>query len=392
MDLSPEQVKSALNYAGVTYNPNKVNQGWMDTLCMYHPDKNYGNAFVNINTGAFKCFSCGATADMVKMLREVKNLTFSQALSVLNVENTFSRNPVSIRKQMQELSKEELREIEESFEVDYLQMGNPMMLLTTAGFNPYEWYYCRRRGIDEDFVNHFGIKVCLDGWYKDYMIIPVVDERVTAFEARKLKEYETLEVVLKQAGLDVGDSIEERREMLGVMEADLGIYCRTIENKETWFFGDGEEITTPEYLYLKKRKVLYPKHRHINRTLFNYNGIDPTKPVYIREGITGLAKVRKKFGNQVLATFGTNFSGAQVNLLNAIPALKVFIPDSVHDKASVAMLDTAYGTINKTAMLPVNVDDDHPDFESELNKIPMSINRFFCSMLPPFKELEKHLT
>jgi DNA primase len=389
MDLSPEQVKAALNYAGVTYNPNKINQGWMDTLCMYHPDRNYGNAFVNIYTGAFKCFSCGATADMIKMLREVKNLSFSQALSVLNIENTFTRNPVSVRKKM---SKEAFREIEESFDVDYLQMGNPMFLLTTSEFNPEDWDYCRRRGIDSDFVNHFGIKLCLDGWYKDYMIIPIVDKRVTAFEARKLKEYETLEVVLNQAGFSAGRSLEERREQLSQMEKNLGIHCKTVENRETWYFGNGKEITTPEFLYLKKRKVLYPKHRHINRTLFNYEGIDPTKPVYIREGITGLAKVRKKFGNQVLATFGTNLSDAQINLLNAIEGLKIFIPDSIHDKASIAMLDKVFGVVNKTAMIPVEVDDDHPEFESELNKNPISINRFFCSMLPPFRRLEKYLT
>lgn len=41
--------------------------GWhkIDTLCPFHDDKHAGSFYVNLNTGHYKCFSCGAKGDVI---------------------------------------------------------------------------------------------------------------------------------------------------------------------------------------------------------------------------------------------------------------------------------------------------------------------------------------
>lgn len=41
--------------------PNRISMGWTDGgLCPFHSDRRKGNFRVNIENGAFKCFSCSA--------------------------------------------------------------------------------------------------------------------------------------------------------------------------------------------------------------------------------------------------------------------------------------------------------------------------------------------
>lgn len=53
-------------------------------LCPFHDDNNPNSFFVNLDTGAFYCFSCGAKGDLIKLVQEIKSLDFKQALSFLN--------------------------------------------------------------------------------------------------------------------------------------------------------------------------------------------------------------------------------------------------------------------------------------------------------------------
>jgi DNA primase len=56
--------------------------GWNDAgLCVFHPDNNTGSFRVNITTGAFKCFSCGAAgSDIISFTMALYGLEFREAL------------------------------------------------------------------------------------------------------------------------------------------------------------------------------------------------------------------------------------------------------------------------------------------------------------------------
>ena len=60
--------------------------GWFmwDGLCPFHKDKKSGSLVINRMTGAFKCFSCGASGgDIINFHQKYHFVTFSEALNQL---------------------------------------------------------------------------------------------------------------------------------------------------------------------------------------------------------------------------------------------------------------------------------------------------------------------
>ncbi len=64
----------------------KRETGWSDGgLCPFHNDRHRGNFRVNLDTGAFTCFACGAKGpDVIAFLRMRDGLTFPDALDALS--------------------------------------------------------------------------------------------------------------------------------------------------------------------------------------------------------------------------------------------------------------------------------------------------------------------
>ncbi len=65
-------------------SPNRSG-GWVDGgLCPFHPDKRTGNFRINVDTGAFRCFSCQAAGgDIIDFVQLQRACTFPDALDVL---------------------------------------------------------------------------------------------------------------------------------------------------------------------------------------------------------------------------------------------------------------------------------------------------------------------
>ena len=61
---------------------------WTDGgLCPFHSDTKAGSFWVNLATGGFKCFSCGAHGgDVVSFTMLLHNLSFSNAIAKLSSE------------------------------------------------------------------------------------------------------------------------------------------------------------------------------------------------------------------------------------------------------------------------------------------------------------------
>lgn len=62
--------------------------GWRDgDLCPFHDDKNAGSFRVNLETGAFTCFSCGTKGgDIIAFIQQRDGLSFPEAVQKLTNE------------------------------------------------------------------------------------------------------------------------------------------------------------------------------------------------------------------------------------------------------------------------------------------------------------------
>lgn len=60
-------------------------RGWGNGgLCLFHPDRSAGSFYVNLETGAFHCFSCGAKGgDIIAFTQLRDGLSFTEALKQL---------------------------------------------------------------------------------------------------------------------------------------------------------------------------------------------------------------------------------------------------------------------------------------------------------------------
>jgi len=61
---------------------------WVDGgLCQFHNDRKPGSFKINLITGAYKCFSCGASGgDIIDFVRALHGLSFVEALKKLSEE------------------------------------------------------------------------------------------------------------------------------------------------------------------------------------------------------------------------------------------------------------------------------------------------------------------
>ena len=83
-------LKQAIQSAGFYHNvlpkmPTGKTKGWVGGgLCPFHDDRRPGNFRVNLTSGAFKCFSCGAGGcDVIAFVMLRDSLEFREALRYL---------------------------------------------------------------------------------------------------------------------------------------------------------------------------------------------------------------------------------------------------------------------------------------------------------------------
>lgn len=69
--------------------PTPRRRGWVNGgLCPFHEDRSTGSFVVNINNGAYKCFSCGAGGgDVIAFLRQRDGSSFGETL--VNLESAW---------------------------------------------------------------------------------------------------------------------------------------------------------------------------------------------------------------------------------------------------------------------------------------------------------------
>jgi hypothetical protein len=84
------EVMAAINYSAFWRSelPSmplpRYEGGWADGgLCVFHDDHKRGNFRVNLTTGRYFCFSCGASGDVFQYVMACYGMSFNEALEKL---------------------------------------------------------------------------------------------------------------------------------------------------------------------------------------------------------------------------------------------------------------------------------------------------------------------
>lgn len=93
MSILPQKLKAAISPVDfyryeLPDMPQTSRQGWVDGgLCPFHADKHTGSFRVNLESGAYRCFSCDAKGgDILSFLQARDGVSFPEALKRISQE------------------------------------------------------------------------------------------------------------------------------------------------------------------------------------------------------------------------------------------------------------------------------------------------------------------
>lgn len=348
---------NALGILGIRTSGEPKADGWMLILCPYHPDKNMTNAFIHTYSGNINCFSCGTTGSIFSLVMAHLSCSYHSAKEYLGIESTGTvshlKNKISNRKKTE---KPELK-----YEPDLKKRKRKIKTpkLDTKPIDVDKWKYFSNRGVTPEIAELWGIRECVDEWfYEDYAIIPIIDSsrRIHTFEARKFKEYEIKRDFFK---LPIGTSEAEVENAFINFKDEYNIHK---EGKK--LMAGSIPVTDPTVWYFFKPKTLYPTGSNLKKTIFNIDNLSIEDDLYIREGITGLAKVYSNLSKNCTTTFGTKTTSEQMEILNTFRGRKIIIPDD--DIASWEWVSRLKAELDDCYVIPVKADDKQEEFVDQI--------------------------
>lgn len=326
----------------------RTDKKWMSILCPAHSDDNFGNAGINLRDsskliGLTNCFACGFKTNLIGLVKYVKQCGSVEARKFIGVDDC------NYLKNIQQRKSDKIRELE--VEVDEFRFN-----LKVKQLNHGEHIYTIQRGYEKLFVNKFALSHCLSGYYKDYMILPINIKEIKLFEARKLREYETLK---EHYGLD-RDVSPNRLKLRFKQECK----SRELKYRNGIVYEDGVEIKNDVLLYLLKPKVLYPKGASIiSHTIFNEENLDTTKDLYVVEGTGSIPKIWSNISRNVTSLFGAEISDKQLQILNKFKKI-IIIPDN--DEAGDSMVWKLGTSLENVWLLPVEAEDTDGEYLQQI--------------------------
>jgi len=250
---------------------------WSDDVkihCPYHRDR-HPSLNVNQHGGQYQCWSC-------KRAGTIAGLYFDLTQRSLYADLGVSMDDFS-------LTGYELQYAEPVIDYDAL----PMKVVMESRANPMPYKqsplavnYLRRRGIPFEIADKMGAFFLAKGWYRGD------PEKDFSFFSNRL--------------------------MFPIYEQGVLL---SIEARDT--------------TGLSAKKVLYPRGTSV-ATLYDLENLDTKKPLYVTEGLMGLAVLRSDpfFANST-SLFGSSLSHRQIHLLKRFDKI-ILIPDA--DKAGTLMV------------------------------------------------------
>lgn len=302
-------------------------------------DEHFGNCSISFKGEKpyAKCFACGFGGDLLDVVQVVRNCSFPEAVSFLNGE---IRSDYFLKPRVNNSGRNRENKTKNNSSsitaADIPKETSPISELRS-------WQYLGERGFSEFYLRHFNIGLCqYPGVYYNYMITPLPEGNT--FEARKIAEYETF------LSLGFEGSLKEMRSIFRI-----------------WQEENPELSELPEVQYLSRPKVLYPSGTMQGKPfIFNQNELDYSQDLFICEGTAGVPKVWNNLSRNVTATFGTEISPLQIEILSKFKGRKIFIPDQ--GDPALIMLDRVSQILSGCHVIPVTSEDQEPDHVEQLQR------------------------
>jgi len=343
--LSFQEILFALNKLNIPHEGEPNSRGYLSILCPLHNDKNFGNAGIDIQTGVINCFSCGNSEQLINLVKDkLKLSSFKEAFELIT-----QRKLEEVSRVDHSLFSPILQKYIKKEKTNFNIIGQEYL----EWFNPKDFPYTNKRGFYKEFCETFNIKRCVEGYYKDYFIIPVEDKRkkIYTFEARKLFQREYL-IQKNLSEKQLKELIKEKK--LYIKDGEL------VSKKE-------DKIIFDSCLkYLVSPKVLYPSGTMISETIWNVDNLNFSKDLVIAEGLGSTPKVYKELTKNVTSIFGTEYTEGQIEILKRFRGRKIIISDD--DLASFKMIENINNEIENVYVFDVDTTDTDRNFISNLKQ------------------------
>lgn len=297
-------------------------------LCPFHNEKT-PSFTVSDEKGVYYCFGCKASGNAVTFISEMEKLDKLDAVRYL------------AEKFKIDISKYDHKNPGKPQDYNILRDA-ALLFMKFLSETPSAIEYAKKRGINKELVQRFGIGYAKDGWDTLYSIMKKKYSDSDLLEAglinhSKGKKYDKFRNRL------MFPIIDQRRRVVGFGGRALGD-------------DPAKYLNSQESLYFKKGEVLY----NLNSAK---DELDDTKTIIVTEGYMDVVSLASEGIKNAVATLGTALTEAHVKLLSRYAKQVVVCYDSdsagIHAaEKAVDILMPMFGNAVKVCLLGDGLDPD----------------------------------
>lgn len=308
--------------------------------CPFHNEKT-GSFTVSPAKGIYKCFGCGKGGNVVNFIMEHEQLSYVEALRWLAAKY----NIIIEEKELTEQEKQEKSERESMLIVtNYAEEFFVDQLWNTDEGKSVGLGYFRRRGLDDQTIEKFGLGYCPEAW--DGLT-------KTAVEKGYKKEF------LVKTGL----TIESDRGDFDRFRARVMFPIRDLAGKIIAFGGRimTNDKKSAKYLNSPESEI-YHKSRTLYGIYFAKKSIVQQNRCYLVEGYLDVISFHQKGIGNTVASSGTSLTVEQIRLIRRLTpnVTIIYDGDAAGIKASLRGIDLVLeeGLNVRVVSLPEGEDPD----------------------------------
>ena len=331
-------IKSKLNILKLLENlgfePNYTGQNIVRCVCKIHNGKNPNSFVINLENGLYICYSCFSKGDIIKLVMEIKQITFIEAIRFLADFAKVDIKNADICWEEDSFTEDELKKF-----IKAIKNTNKKNNFTRYGL-PETKAISKFRSFKKETMEHFGVK------YAEVVEFIGKKKKLVSFRKRII-------VPITQKNVLIGFASR-----------------RTLDdNSPKW-------LNTPPHLPLAS-------------TLYNYESVIGEKEVAVVEGFFDVMALYE-IGVPAVATYGAKISEEQYRLLFKLGCdiIDGYDEDSAGKKASVKLqgLFKNKATIRKIPL------EDGEDVESiNRNELKQAYERRYVVMITIILKDETYL-
>ena len=341
-NLNNIDIFKALDSLGIKHQSKPNNRGWIPIICIFHSDKNFGNASINVNSGVISCYRCGVSKNISTLLKE-RNSNYTY-IPQTNYQPEIKKE---VKKSTNIDSKLIYRFIHK--EID----------------NPEDFYYLKQRGFTKEFCKEFKIVRSFTDPYCDYFCYPIIDKDKNIYqtEFRKLMQMEYLQKYYKCYDLSyhqLTEQFKQQCEKENIRIADYKLY-------------KGNNIIEDKTLfYLLDKKVKYESGSQIKNTIWNINNLNFNEVLWLTEGIGSMSRIWSYISKNCSCTFGSQILQPQIEYLKKFVQVNLVVDQ---DAAGLKMASTLYSELKNLFVVDIPYEDTHEEYVESIKncilKTPM---------------------